>query len=290
MAARQHRDPAAHLEARGLGQRERHPGERLDRRPVDVLRQPQRVDPGRLEQPDRRLELAGNPGRPERNPDPDSHARQFPPTRLRGAAGPRRPGRSATPMIASMSIPCVAASPGAFQGSTTGRRRPRPARMPSRSAPSSASRDAICPAVTLEAVARPAASAISGSAATLSCRMAIVLACRRAVAQAPAEAARITVTPSGAVRTSSSVWPMTGSAMPGRRGRPPGGLAAEHRVDGIGRDLGGIGDLAHCRQGVPVLREQLLRRAEYRVASQHGGPFPDDRAVGANRHRPILGD
>jgi hypothetical protein len=65
MASGQHRDPAASLETRGLRQRERDPGERIDRRSVHVLRQPQRVDTCRFQQGDRGLEFAGRPGRPQ---------------------------------------------------------------------------------------------------------------------------------------------------------------------------------------------------------------------------------
>ena len=57
MTPGQHRDPAPDLEARGLGERERHPGERVDGRAEDGLRQPQRVDARGLEQGDRCLEL-----------------------------------------------------------------------------------------------------------------------------------------------------------------------------------------------------------------------------------------
>ena len=68
MASRQYGDPAARLEPYGLRQRVRHPGERLDRRPVHVLRQPQRVHSGRLKQAHRRLELARNPAAPSETP------------------------------------------------------------------------------------------------------------------------------------------------------------------------------------------------------------------------------
>ncbi|MGD0561196.1 MAG: CATRA conflict system CASPASE/TPR repeat-associated protein [Streptosporangiaceae bacterium] len=73
MASGQYRDSATRLQVGGLRQRERHAGERLDRGPVHVLRQPQRVDARRFQQADRRLELAGCSGRTQRYPYPDSH-------------------------------------------------------------------------------------------------------------------------------------------------------------------------------------------------------------------------
>src|SRR6201995_2862738 len=89
MGAGPHRDSPAAPEPRGFCQRERHSGERVDRGTVHVLRQPQRVDPGRFEQFDRRLELAWRPGRPERHPDPDLHAATLPATARQPRDRPR---------------------------------------------------------------------------------------------------------------------------------------------------------------------------------------------------------
>ena len=75
-AARQHRDPAARLEPRGSRQRERDPDKRLHRRGVDGLRQPQRVDPGRLEQVDGGREVGRLRGA-QRDSDPDFHENQL---------------------------------------------------------------------------------------------------------------------------------------------------------------------------------------------------------------------
>ena len=73
MAPGQHRHPGADLQPRRPGQRVRHPDERLDQRAVHHFRQPQRVDARFLQLIDGRREPGGNPGRSQRDPDPNLH-------------------------------------------------------------------------------------------------------------------------------------------------------------------------------------------------------------------------